>query len=84
MAFPKGLLAAFSGRRLYWAIRYLGGERERLWSEADALLLVTRKAWQLEDDFSGDILVLETPDLVVAADASLFDKKGLARKLSTA
>jgi asparagine synthase (glutamine-hydrolysing) len=65
-------------------LRYLGGEREQLWSEDDALLLVTRKAWQLEDDFSGDILVLETPDLVVAADASLFDKKGLARQLSTA
>lgn len=65
-------------------LRYLGGEREQRWREADALLLVTRKSWQLDDDFSGDVLVLETADLVVAADASLFDRKGLARKLSTA
>ena len=65
-------------------LRNLGGEKEQRWSEGDALIVVTRKAWQLDDDFSGNVLVLETPDLVVAADASLFDKKGLARKLSTA
>ena len=65
-------------------LRYLGGEREQRWSEEDALLVVTRKEWQLDDDFCGDVLVLQTPDLVVAADASLYDKKGLARKLSTA
>lgn len=65
-------------------LRYLGGDREQVWSEEDALIVVTRKAWQLDDDFSGNVLVLETPDLIVAADASLFDKKGLARKLSTA
>ena len=65
-------------------LRYLGGEREQIWSEEDALVVVTRKDWQLDDDFCGDVLVLESPDLVVAADASLFDKKGLARKLSTA
>ena len=65
-------------------LRYLGGEQEQIWSEEDALIVVTRKHWQLDDDFSGNVLVLETPDLVVAADASLYDKKGLARKLSTA
>lgn len=65
-------------------LRYPGGEREQLWSEEDVLVVVTRKEWQLADDFSGPVLVFETPDLVVAADASLFDKKGLARKLSTA
>lgn len=65
-------------------LRYLGGEREQHWSEEDALLVVTRKAWQLDDDFCGEVLVLETSDHVVAADASLFDKKGLALKLSKA
>jgi len=65
-------------------LRYLGGDREQVWSEEDVLVVVTRKEWQLDDDFSGNVLVLESPDLVVAADASLFDKKGLARKLSTA
>lgn len=65
-------------------LRYLGGDREQVWSEEDALVVVTRKDWQLADDFCGDILVLESQELVVAADASLFDKKGLARKLSTA
>lgn len=65
-------------------LRYLGGEREQRWSEGDALIVVTRKTWQLDDDFCGDVLVLETPDLVVAADASLYDRKGLARQLSTA
>jgi len=65
-------------------LRYLGGDREQVWSEEDTLIVVTRKDWELDDDFSGDALVLETPELVVAADASLFDRKGLARKLSTA
>jgi asparagine synthase (glutamine-hydrolysing) len=65
-------------------LRFLGGDREQVWSEGDALLVATRKEWQLADDFSGTVLVLDGPDLVVAADASLFDRKGLARKLSTA
>jgi len=65
-------------------LSYLGGDREQVWSGEDALVVVTRKEWQLSDDFSGPVLVLEGPDLVIAADASLYDRKGLSRELATA
>jgi asparagine synthase (glutamine-hydrolysing) len=60
-------------------LAYLGGDEEQVWSEEDTLVAVTRKAWELDEDFSGPILVLETPDLVVAADASIYDRGGLTR-----
>ena len=65
-------------------LRYLGGDQEQVWSEDGTLIAATRKDWELADDFSGQVLVLEAPDLVVAADASIYDRKGLARELSAA
>jgi asparagine synthase (glutamine-hydrolysing) len=64
--------------------RALGGDREQVWSGEDLILAVTRKEWELGADFSGQVLVLEGPDLVIVADCSLYDRKRLARELSTA
>ena len=62
----------------------LGGEDEQVWSEAGTTLAVTRKPWELHGDFSGQILLIEKTDLVVAADASLYDRAGLTRALASA
>src|SRR5579862_2742662 len=62
----------------------LGGDRERLWSGENAVVAVTRKEWEMEDDLSGPMLVLETDDVVVAADATLYDRASLVRALRSA
>jgi asparagine synthase (glutamine-hydrolysing) len=63
---------------------YFGGDDEQVWSQSDTVVAVTRKSWELGPDFSGPVLVLENPDFVVAADASLYDRAGLLRKLESA
>lgn len=60
----------------------LGGHDERVWSGEGALLAVTRKPWELEPELSGPVLLLEGRDLVVAADASLYDRAGLTQALA--
>jgi len=65
-------------------LAYLGGSEEQTWSDGEVLLAATRKPWELGPDFSGPILVLESADLVVAADASLYDRKGLLHALAKA
>ncbi len=62
----------------------LGGKDEQVWSEEGTTLAVTRKPWELHADFSGPVLLIEKPDLVVAADASLYDRAGLTRALASA
>ena len=66
------------------AFRRLGGDQERIWSGEDTLLAVTRKGWELEPDHSGPILLVERPDLIVAVDATLYDRAGLMRDLAAA
>src|SRR5258708_1705042 len=60
----------------------LGGDEEQLWSGSDAVVAVTRKSWEMADDFSGPVLAVASEDLVVAADATLYDRAGLVRTLS--
>lgn len=62
----------------------LGGEAERVWADDETSVAVTRKSWESGEDHSGPILLLETPDHVVAADASLYDRAGLMRALAAA
>jgi asparagine synthase (glutamine-hydrolysing) len=62
----------------------LGSEDEHIWLHEDTLFVVTRNAWEMADDFSGSVLVHESGDLVVAADATLYDRAGLARALDAA
>lgn len=66
--------------RLAW----LGGESHRVWSDTETVVSVTRKSWEAGADHSGPILVLDKPDHVVVADASLYDRPGLTRALAAA
>lgn len=86
----SGLLAATgltSHVRLQSALarlRRLGGAEERVWSDSGAMLAATRKDWELGPDHSGPVLLIERPDLIIAADASLYDRAGLTRALASA
>jgi len=62
----------------------LGGADVQTWSDGDALLGATRKAWELAPGFSGPVLVLEGAEVVVTADASLYDRQGLIAALHSA
>ena len=46
-------------------------------------LAVCRYDWELEDDFAGPVMVVDEGDLVVAADASLYYRRGLERALAS-
>lgn len=59
----------------------LGGADAQRWADGEALVAVTRKSWELDGDHSGPVLLLESPDLVVAADASLYDRPSLLAAL---
>ena len=65
-------------------LAHLGGEDQRAWSGEGTFVAVTRKPWELGGDFSGPVLLVENADLVVAADASLYDRVGLTRALASA
>jgi asparagine synthase (glutamine-hydrolysing) len=75
---PERLDAALS------RLAYFGGDDEQVWSQAGTVVAVTRKGWELGSDFAGPVLVLEGEEVVVAADASLYDRAGLLRELESA
>jgi asparagine synthase (glutamine-hydrolysing) len=58
-----------------------GADQAGLWQGDGAALGVTRNDWELAPGFSGDVLVLDEGDLVIAADASLYYRKDLCDKL---
>lgn len=74
---PGGLL-----RGAVVGLRQLGGDREQWWESGPISMFVTRKAWQLDGDFSGPELVRVGRDVSVAADASLYETPELLRALS--
>lgn len=71
-------LAQAALRRLAW----LGGDFERVKAAQGATLAVTRKDWESHDDHAGPVTVVETDDLLVVADASVYDRAGLIRALA--
>jgi asparagine synthase (glutamine-hydrolysing) len=52
-----------------------------VWCGGATLIAVTRKDWELAEDFADHVLVLETPTLVVGADASLYHRRELITAL---
>jgi len=64
-------------------LAFLGGDAERAWHDEAAFLSVTRKDWELEPGFSGEVLVLESEDLLVAADAALYGRAELVTALAS-
>jgi asparagine synthase (glutamine-hydrolysing) len=67
--------------RMLGQMRSRGGTHAQVWRERGALVVVSRQEWELGSDFSGPILIAQKNDLVVAADASLYYKADLRRKL---
>lgn len=59
-----------------------GHDRREVWAGDGVSLAVSRYSWELESDFSGRILLLVEPDLVVAADATILYREDLVRRLS--
>ena len=70
-------------RRILGHMSARGDDRSQMWRGDGAALAVARNAWELEDGFSGDVLVVADGDLVIAADASLYYRRELRDKLTT-
>lgn len=69
-------------RRMLAQTRSRGADRTAVWTEPGAALATARNAWELANDFSGDVDTLVASDLVVAADASLYYRRDLLAKLA--
>jgi asparagine synthase (glutamine-hydrolysing) len=69
-------------RRMLGAMQSRGADRAEVWRAPDAVLAVTRAAWQMDVQFAGETLVLDAGDCVVIADASIFYRADLCRALS--
>jgi asparagine synthase (glutamine-hydrolysing) len=67
--------------RMLARMRGRGNARANVWRENGVVLAVARSEWEFGPDFSGPVLVLPSGDFVVAADASLYYREELRRKL---
>ena len=70
-----------AGRAMLNHLRPRGSDQHQWWAGQTGLIGVCRAGWELGADFAGGVLVLEEPDLVVAADASLYYLDELRRAL---
>lgn len=68
--------------RMLRALAGRGADESDTWTEGGSALAVSRHAWELGDGFSGPVRVAREDDLVVAADATLFYRDDLRRKLA--
>jgi asparagine synthase (glutamine-hydrolysing) len=66
------------------ALRSRGGSDYQVHRDTSFALAVVRHDWELSEGLSGDVLVLEDGTLLVAADASLYYREDLAKKLASA
>ncbi len=69
-------------RRMLAAMRERGAARSAVWRTGGAVLAVARHDWELEAAFSGPALVVAEDGCVVAADASLYYRDDLRRRLA--
>lgn len=65
-------------------LSFLGGDAGDVWSNGHVAIALTRKSWECDDDFSGGAAILERDHLVVAADASIYDRATLLEELAAA
>jgi len=59
-----------------------GGSRALIWRDREMVIAVTRHEWEFSEAFSGPSLVVQDGDFVVVADASLYYRDDLRRKLT--
>ncbi|HVX39497.1 MAG TPA: asparagine synthase-related protein [Gemmatimonadaceae bacterium] len=65
-------------------LHFLGGDADDAWADARVEIVLTRKTWELADDFSGPCGILRRDDLTVAADASIYARELLRADLAAA
>ncbi|HEX6964407.1 MAG TPA: asparagine synthase-related protein [Gemmatimonadaceae bacterium] len=70
------------GRRMLGAMRRRGAARAGLLRQGPVVLAVARQGWELDPDFSGAVLAVEDGDCAVVADASLYYRDDLRRRLA--
>lgn len=69
-------------RRMLDRLRPRGAGQGAVWREGGAALGVARHEWEFGPGFSGPVLVVQDADCVLAADASLYYRDDLRRKLA--
>jgi asparagine synthase (glutamine-hydrolysing) len=79
-----GLPAGAAVRRMLARMHGRGSDAIKQWRGEHALLAVARHQWEVAPGFSGDVLVLDDGNLHVAADAALYYREDLARRLAAA
>lgn len=70
-----------ASRRLLQVSRRRGPDLNAIWRDDDGVIGVCRAEWEMAGDFAEGVLLLEAKDLVVAADATLYYRDDLRRKL---
>ena len=83
LAFTKPARAAVQ-RAARRALAPLGGDRSGTWENGGVTLTATRKEWELAPEFSANVLILETPRVIIAADAAIYERDALLRALRSA
>lgn len=68
--------------RMLVRMAHRGGPSAGVWRGPGVTLAVSRKDWEMDPERSGSTLVLNDGDVVVAADASVYYRDDLRRKLS--
>lgn len=58
-----------------------GTARASVWREGGVVIAISRHEWEFGPDFSGPVLIVQDGDHVIAADASLYYRDDLKRKL---
>ena len=59
-----------------------GSARASVWREGGVVIAITRHEWEFGPGFSGPVLIVQDGDHVIAADASLYYRDDLRRKLA--
>ena len=59
-----------------------GGARASVWREGGVVIAISRHEWEFGRGFSGPVLIVQDGDHVIAADASLYYRDELRRKLA--
>lgn len=59
-----------------------GGVRASVWREGGVVIAISRHEWEFGPGFSGPVLIVQDGDHVIAADASLYYRDDLRRKLA--
>jgi asparagine synthase (glutamine-hydrolysing) len=67
--------------RMLEGMRSRGGARASVWREGGVVIAISRHEWEFGPGFSSPVLVVQDGDHVIAADASIYYRDDLRRKL---